>query len=351
MMVACGGRVRWKAEQRMRTIGYGVIGLGFFGEKHAEVAAALPNVELRAVCTRRDARRREIKRRLGVPKDYKNYKDLLADPSIEAVSVVTHVDDHAAPTIAALRAGKHVLLEKPMARTVADCDRMIDVAERADRMLMVGHICRFNPRYAVAREQIAAGELGQIVSMYARRNIPAARSRTVLEQIGPLLGDGIHDTDLMLWMSGARIETVYAQTLSARGLKHPDIGWAMYRFDSGAIGVIENVWFLPPGTPFRIHEQLEVIGAAGAIYVHGGDTNVFVHGRSGADCPDTLYWPQMHGQPVGALRTEMEYFVDCVAKGARPTVVTPAEARAAVAVLSAAEKSAATGKVVAIGRT
>lgn len=330
----------------MRTIGYGIIGLGFFGEKHAETAASLPNVELRAVCTRNDQRRRAIKRRLGVPRDYRDYHELLADPEIEAVSVVTHVDDHLEPTLAALRAGKHVLLEKPMARRPADCRTMIAAAERADRTLMVGHICRFNPRYALARERIAAGEIGRVVSMYARRNIPAARSASVLEQIGPLLGDGVHDTDLMLWMSGAAIETAYALTESVRGLKHPDIGWAMYRFDTGAIGVIEDVWFLPRGTPFRIHEQLEIIGTDGSIYVHGGDTNLVIQGKSGIDCPDTLYWPEMHGEPTGALRTEMAYFVGCLARGERPTVVTPAEAYAAVVAVAAAEKSAATGKVV-----
>ena len=330
----------------MRTIGYGVIGLGFFGEKHAEVAAALPNARLHAICTRNDQRRRQIKRRLNVPRDYRDYHELLADPEIDAVSIVTHVDDHLEPTLAALRAVKHVLLEKPMARRIADCDRMIAAAARADRILMVGHICRFNPRYAVVRERIAAGEIGRIVSIYARRNIPAAVSKTVLEKIGPLLGDGVHDTDLMLWMSGADIETVYALTESVRGLKHPDIGWAMYRFDTGAIGVIENVWFLPPGTPFRIHEQLEIIGTEGAIYVHGGDTNVVVQGRSGIDSPDTIYWPEMHGEPTGALRTEMAYFVGCVARGEKPSVVTPDEARRAVAAVAAAERSAATGKIV-----
>jgi UDP-N-acetylglucosamine 3-dehydrogenase len=332
----------------MRTVGYGVIGLGFFGEKHAEVAACLPNVSLRAVCTRREQRRKEIQRRLGVPKEYADYHDLLADPEIGAVSVVTHVDDHVAPAVAALRAGKHVLLEKPMARTVTECDRIIAAARKADRILMVGHICRFNPRYALAREQTAAGELGRIVSMYARRNIPAARSRGVLENIGPLLGDGIHDTDLMLWMSGDRIQTVYAQTLSVRKLKHPDIGWAMYRFASGAIGVIEDVWFLPDGTPFRIHEQLEIIGTQGAIYIHGGDTNMGVQTAKGIDHPDTLYWPTMHGEPTGALRAEISYFVDCVVRGKQPTVVTPQEARAAVAALSAAERSARSGKVVKV---
>jgi len=332
----------------MRTIGYGVIGLGFFGEKHAEAAASLPQAELRAVCTRNDQRRRQIKRRLGVPKDYRDYRELLADPDIEAVSIVTHVDDHLAPTLAALRAGKHVLLEKPMARRLADCDRMIAAADRAGVTLMVGHICRFNPRYAVARERIAAGEIGRIVSMYARRNIPAARSATVLEKIGPLLGDGVHDSDLMLWMSGAEIKTAYALTESVRGLKHPDIGWAMYRFDTGAIGVIEDVWFLPEGTPFRIHEQLEIIGTEGSIYVHGGDMNVVVQGRSGIDCPDTLYWPEMHGSPTGALRSELEYFINCVARGERPKVVTPAEARKAVAAVAAAERSAERGKVVRV---
>ncbi|GIW82166.1 MAG: dehydrogenase [Gemmatales bacterium] len=332
----------------MRTIGYGVIGLGFFGEKHAEVASSLPNVDLRAVCTRQDRRRKEIQRRLNVPKSYADYHDLLADSEIEAVSIVTHVDDHTAPTLAALRAGKHVLLEKPMARTVADCDRMIKMADKAGRILMVGHICRFNPRYAVIREQIRKGEIGQIVSMYARRNIPAERSRSVLEKIDPLLGDGIHDTDLMLWLSGANVRSVFAQTHSVRQLKNPDVGWAMYRFDSGAIGVIENVWFLPASTPFRIHEQLEIIGTQGAVYVHGADMNVVVHGKNGVSCPDTTYWPTMHGETVGALREEMRYFAECIATGKKPDVVRPVEARRAVEVVAAAVKSAATGKPVSL---
>jgi predicted dehydrogenase len=330
----------------MRRIGYGVIGLGFFGEKHAEVLASLAGADLRALCTRDDQRRRELADRLNVVHHYHDYRELLADPGIEAVSITTHVDDHLAPTLAALEAGKHVLVEKPLAASVADCDRMIDAAERTGRILMVGHICRFNPRYAIARQRVAAGEIGQVVSMYARRNIPAARSASVLQKIGPLLGDGVHDTDLMLWISGQRIESAYALTHSTRHLKHPDLGWAMYRFAGGAIGVIEDVWCLPDGTPFRIHEQLEIIGTKGAIYVHGGDTNLVVQTAAGVDCPDTLYWPQVHGEIGGALRAELAYFLDCVARDVRPTVVTPLEARAAVEAVTAAERSAATGEVV-----
>jgi predicted dehydrogenase len=122
----------------------------------------------------------------------------------------------------------------------------------------------------------------------------------------------------------------------------------MYRFSTGAIGVIENVWCLPAGTPFRIHEQLEIIGTEGSIYVHGADANLVVQSATGIDCPDTIYWPQVHGETVGALRAEIDYFLECVARGKKPTVVTPAEARAAVAAVTAAEHSAETGQVVAL---
>src|SRR5438067_38811 len=131
----------------MDSIGYGIIGLGFFGEKHAEVAAFLPSLKLRGVCTRRLERVREIQKRFGVPRGYTDYNELLADPEIQAVSIVTHVDDHMAPAVAALKAGKHVFLEKPMARTPAQCDQIIAAADKSGRILMVGHICRFNPRY------------------------------------------------------------------------------------------------------------------------------------------------------------------------------------------------------------
>lgn len=329
----------------MSTIGYGVIGLGFFGEKHAEVARSLPGVELRAIATRDPERRSQLAARFEVRQAYADYRELLADPSIQAVSVVTHVAEHARPVIDALEAGKHVLVEKPMAGSLAECDAMIEAARRTGRILMVGHICRFNPRYAIARQQIAAGEIGRILSMHARRNIPAARSRTVLEKIGPLLGDGIHDTDLMRWFTGEEIASAFAMTHAPRKLKNPDIGWAMYRFASGAIGVIENVWCLPEGTPFRIHEQFEVIGERGAIYIQGADQNLIVHSAGRVDCPDTLYWPTMHGRPAGALVEEMAAFVRAVQSGEPCPVVSLGDARSAVAAVLAAEKSAASGAV------
>src|SRR5207248_8215941 len=120
-----------------------------------------------ALCTRREARLKEVAQRFGVRHMYTDYRDLLAVPEVEAVSVVTMWDQHAAPTLAALRAGKHVLLEKPMASTLEDCDAIVEAAKTARGFLMVGHICRFNPRYAAAKAAIDEGRVGKIVSMYA----------------------------------------------------------------------------------------------------------------------------------------------------------------------------------------
>lgn len=330
----------------MQTVRFGVIGLGWFGEKHCEALSAIPGVELAALCTRRGDRLAEVASRFGVRKTYTDYRQLLADSSVDAVSVVTMWDQHTEPTLAAIAAGKHVFLEKPMASTVADCRKIVGAAEQARSYLMVGHICRFNPRYAAARQTIQEGRIGKIVSMYARRNIPAWVTSGILNKIGPIIGDGVHDTDLMLWYSGASVVSAYALTNRFRDLKFPDLGWTMYRFDTGAIGVLENVWCLPDKTPFQIDERMEIIGTEGSIHIQETTPNFAVVDNKAFHFTDTTYWPELHGQRAGALRDELAYFTQCIREGRRPEVVSPRDAMAAVTACLAAEESAATGKAV-----
>src|SRR5258707_266123 len=132
----------------------GVIGLGWFGEIHAETIAGVPSLELAALCNRTQDRLAAMGEKFGVKKLYRDYNDMLADPDIDAVSICTMWDQHTEPAIAALKAGKHVFLEKPMASTVADCRKIIAAAKNAKGILLVGHICRFNPRYRMAKQAI-----------------------------------------------------------------------------------------------------------------------------------------------------------------------------------------------------
>lgn len=330
----------------MRKLKYGVIGLGWFGEMHTEVLSKLPDVELVAVCRRSIRPLKKVAKKYDIPYCYTDYRELLANKEIEAVSITTHVNDHPKPTIDALRAGKHVFLEKPMAASVSECEKIIKESKKTDKFFMVGHICRFDTRYVIAKRKIENGEIGKIVSMYARRNIPASVSKSVLSSVGPILGDGIHDTDLMLWYTGSKVKTVYAHTLSVRKLPNPDLGWAMFRFKSGAIGVIEDVWFLPEKTPYKLDARMEIIGTKGAIYIEGPGDTIAINTDEGWEYPETVYWPKFYEGRSGALKEELSYFVSCVLAQKKPSVITPEESMEAVRVVVAAELSARSGRVI-----
>ena len=330
----------------MDKVRIGVIGLGWFGEIHCDAISAIPSFELAALCTRTESRLSDLGKKFGVSQLYTDYEEMLADPNIDAVSIVTMWDQHTAPAIAALEAGKHVFLEKPMAHTVADCQQICDAAAKAKGHLMIGHICRFNPRYAAAKEQIASGAIGKILSMNSRRNIPAAWTPEILNKIGPITGDAIHDTDLMLWFTGAKVVSAYAQTVDLRRLKNPDIGQTMYRFDNGATAILETVWCMPEKTPFDIDERMSVIGSEGFVHIQDTFPNIGVCTADGFRSPDSTYWPTLRGQTGGALREELSYFADCCTTGTPPSIITPEESMAALAATLAAEESAAIGQVV-----
>ncbi|RMF80175.1 MAG: gfo/Idh/MocA family oxidoreductase [Chloroflexi bacterium] len=334
----------------MEKIKYAVIGLGWFGEKHCEVIDGLPNAELYALSTRTPERLQEVAQRFGVEHTYTDYRELLANEEVDAVSITTMWDQHAQPSLDSLAAGKHVFLEKPMASTVEDCAAIVDAAKKASGKFMVGHICRFNPRYAAAKAAIDEGRIGEIVSMYARRNLPRWIVTDILNKIGPIIGDGVHDTDLMLWYSGAKVVSAYAQTLNVTGKKYPDIGATMYRFDNGAIGILENVWYLPEKTAFQIDERMEIVGTKGAISIHDTHPNFSITDDDGWHSLDTTYWPEIHGIRSGALREELFYFVDCVQRNVEPSVISPEDSMAAVEACLAAEKSAETGTIVMLNQ-
>ena len=328
-------RVRW-----------GVIGLGWFGEVHADNLAEMPDIDLVALCTRRPHRLAEVADRLGVARRYTDYRQLLEDPEVDAVSITTHIYDHRDIAIDALRSGKHVLLEKPMAPTVADCDQILAAAREAEGLFMVGHICRFDPRVTLAKQAIDEGRIGRIVSMHARRNLSRAIGQMVLDDISALMGDGIHDADLMLWFSGAEVVSVYGQEVHPGNNRYPDCGWSMARLDTDAIAVVESAWCLPETTPYTIDARMEVIGTEGSLYINCGEAGLEIHDARGVQMPDTLYWPRPFGRYFGILQEELRYFAQCIRAGRKPERVPPEDSRAAVAWMEAATTSAQSGELV-----
>ncbi|MGI9355154.1 MAG: hypothetical protein ACR2PF_08360, partial [Rhizobiaceae bacterium] len=140
--------------------------------------------------------------------------------------------------------------------------------------------------------------------------------------------------------------SAYAQTVDVRGLKYPDIGQTMYRFDNDATATLETVWCMPEKTPFDIDERMSVIGSEGFVHVQDTFPSIGVCTKDGFRSPDNTYWPQRHGITSGALREELSYFANCCATGELPSIITPEESMRALEATLAAEESAATGQVV-----
>jgi UDP-N-acetylglucosamine 3-dehydrogenase len=327
---------------------WGIIGAGRFGRVHARALASVPGVKLVAISRRDPVKLAELAKELAVPRTYVAFQDLLADPEIEAVTICTHWLDHYDVALAALASGKHVLLEKPMAATSEQCQALLSAARSARGQFMVGHICRFDPRVTLAKQAFDDGRIGRVISMHAKRNLPIAPGHIRLDKISPLMGDGIHDADLMMWFMGRMPTRVYARNLRVENYKHPDMGWAMLEFGDEAIGVIETNWRLPANTPTQIDARIEVAGTAGQITIDCGHAGLSVLDEQGLKYPDTVYWPTQHGQLIGALVHELGYFAECIRANKHPTVVTPEEACQAVRVMEAAERSAASGQPVVI---
>jgi UDP-N-acetylglucosamine 3-dehydrogenase len=234
-----------------------------------------------------------------------------------------------------------------MADSVESCDRILAELRSSDQAFMVGHICRFDTAYALAKEEIAAGKLGRVLSMHARRNLARWVTESHLPKISALFGDGVHDLDLMLWYTGAKPRSVYAQTSNTRPhLPHDDLGWAMFRLDDGSIAVIENVWCLPDNVPTAIDARLEVVGTEGVIHIDNSGSHYQLLTKDGLRYPQSTYWPKVHGLRRGYLKEELDYFLKCVLAGRKPSVITPEESRAVVHAMRTAERSARESRVI-----
>ncbi len=330
----------------MANLKVGVIGTGWFGEIHCSVIAGVPGMELVGLADRDEARLAEVGKQYGVTSLHADYRDLLADQSIDLVHIVTRWDSHAEIAIAALAAGKHVLLEKPMAPTVAECQKICDAAKAADTYLMVGHVCRFNPRCIAAKREIDSGGIGRVVSLNGRRNVPAAWAVGALDKVNPISDSGIHDTDLMLWFTGARVTSVYTQTVRVNDYVYPDMFQIMYRFDNGASAIYEGAWLMPESAPFVIDERMSIIGSKGFVQVQDTFPNLGLCNADGFTGPDTTYWPRIGGVTGGALAEEVMYFAGCVTNGITPSVITPEQSMAAMETVLAAQQSAESGEIV-----
>jgi len=326
-----------------------VIGLGEFGELQTSVLSGLPNAEVVAVCTRREFRVKEVAKKYNVKEHYTDYRKVLQNSEIDAVTITTSEAAHKEITIAAAQNGKQILVEKPFALNIKDADEMIRAVHDAGVSCMVGHVLKFDTRYAMVNERIERGELGKVEAMYGRRNT----SELIIQNVmAPSIEDaGTHDIDIMLWYAKDGVERVHTETENPRGRPFDNVMATLIKFKKGAIGIVEAFCNLPHSTPFPfpvVDAQMEVIGSSGSAYIDLSTHTLTFCGKNGLERPDAIYWPSFRGQTIGALKEELAYFVNRLLEKKPFELNTIDQARETLEVVVAAVKSAETGKTVTL---
>jgi predicted dehydrogenase len=340
----------------MERVGFGVIGVGLFGENHALVYSRLPGVELVAVCDQNEARAKEVAEKYGARTYSTDYRELLANPDIRAVSIATPDFAHAEIALAAAEAGKHILVEKPLATTVAEAQAIVVAAKRAGVKLMVDFHNRVNPPFVAARENVRSGALGEPAYAYVRLSnttyVPLEMLRWA-DRSSALWFLGSHAIDIMRFILNDEVVRVHAVSrsgiLQRAGVDAPDFHVAIAEFARGPVVTFENAWILPRSQPMVYDFKLELLGSDGAVYVdssHHGALELHTGGR--LSYGDVLGTTPTSPLRVGGFVAEaISQFADAVLYD-RPVLATGEDGVAATRIVEAIDRSAKTGQPVAV---
>jgi predicted dehydrogenase len=336
----------------MSRIPLAVVGLGFMGSRWARALAEHAGAEVRVVCDVRDDLGRETAARLGA-RFVADPVDAAAHPEVEAVAVCTPEHLHVEPALAAIAAGKAVMVEKPLAHSVEDAARIRDRARQLGVPLLAGHILRFEPRYAAARRAIESGELGKVQAVRHERIGLVADQDVLQGRTTVALYYGVHEFDLARWYAG-EVERIYAErsegVLHAHGYELEDLYSATVRFVSGAHGTAMLGWSLPAKMPGYGIGGVTIIGELGIARVVQGEVGLLIADESGPRDADVYYVPEVHGRLRGALAIEADHFV-AVARGEAEPLCTAADGTEAVRISLAMEASADRGEPVELAQT
>jgi len=328
-----------------------VLGAGFMGGTHARAYATLPDVEIAAIFAQTGNRAEPLAAELGAVWT-SDLDRVLQDDSIEAVDICLPTPEHRPMLEAALKAGKHVLLEKPLALTDEDARALVSTVEASDRIVMIAHVLRFWPEYVELRRVIDSGELGRPLSGNTTRRQPFPAWSTLFNQAditgGAIFDMLIHDYDALNWVLGE------PRAVTAHGLRNPrssgfDHAQVLVDYED-ATGIADGGMMMPESFPFT--SRIEILCERGAIEHHfraggrsfevGEPTNTLTIYRNDGD-PDVVSVVQSD-----PYTDEVAYFSECVRTGAAADRATVHHAYTAVKVGLAAKRSAEMGETVTI---
>jgi len=304
-----------------RTVTVGIIGAGIWGTNHALALTTHSRARVEVICDLDEARARQAGERFGCR--WTTSLDDLAASDVEAVTIATPDHLHREPAVAMLRAGKHVLVEKPLATTVADARAMVQAAGEAGAYLMVDFHARWHPLFMGAKGYVERGELGQPVMAYARLSDTIHVPTEMLSwagRSGPEWFLFPHTMDVVRWLFGREPVEVYAKghrgVLDGLGIHCWDAIQALVEFEGGAFCTFETSWIVPDSYSNVVDNRLSLYGDKGGLELKNEPALWAFTDRF--HTPFSSESVTRYGKIWGYQYEPIRYFVDCVADGRAP---------------------------------
>jgi UDP-N-acetylglucosamine 3-dehydrogenase len=312
----------------MKKLGVAVIGTGFWGRNHARVYSELESTELVAVCDVDRERAKAVADQFGV-KAYTSSTRMLKNEKIEAVNVCTWSTKLAKEALKALKAGRHVLVEKPMATYTKQAEKLLETAEENGLHLTVGFLMRFIPGLQHIREAVENKKIGELVCATAKR---VSQWPERIGDVGVVKDTAIHDIDIMRYISGEDPISVYAKTGSMRHRKFEDYAQIMLTFEGEKSAFIESNWI----TPYKTR-MLTVTGSEAIMKLDYITQEMWIE-----DAKENLQ-PRFPWQEP--LKLELQHFADCILEKKKP-MVTGVDGLKALKIAEAALRSSAKNRAI-----
>lgn len=324
-----------------------IVGAGVWGETHAAIYREHPMVDPVAICDKNEERARTLAEKYGLAKVYTNIDDMLSDGGFEAVSIVTPDHLHADIAVKCAVAGKHMLIEKPLATTREDVFRIVDAIKANGVRAMVDLHNRWSPPFAEARRMIENGELGTIRSAYFRLNdikwvatdmLPWAARSSILWFLGS------HSFDTLQWLYQDRVNRVYTVSnrgvLDDLGVQTEDVFLSTLEYEHGGIAQMENGWITPNANPCVNDIKCNLCGDAGMIAIDASNHNLIqYYSDNKVTVPDIVVRNQIHGRVKGFAYESIRSFVDKLATDEPFTVSLEDAARTSLGILAIIESA------------
>lgn len=317
-----------------KVLSVGIIGTGGIAQSHINTIQQLDNIRVAAAMDIVKERAQAVIDKYG-GRAYTNLDDLLNDPEVEAVHVCTPHSFHGEHVVAAAEAGKHVLVEKPMALTLEECDRMIRASEKSRKVLMVGQVMRYYPVNRMIKKLIADGAIGNVGHLIRRRysyfdtispgsSYPNWYLDLKVGGICVLYGFGSHEYDILHWYMNSPIVRVYAQGTESTELYkgQKDSYTAIMNHANGAVSVLSQTVVCHSGA----HDQY-IIGSKGSMVLSG--QKLIMNGAEVA----------VEGSSGDGMKTQIREFAECCLEGREPDA-SGRSVRHTMAVIEAAKQSA-----------